>query len=148
MTRPGSEAQPLRVAIIGSGPAGFYTAEKLFKQTDLAVEVDMYDRLPVPFGLVRFGVAPDHEKIKADLNAASSEVEVFFGVELNVVSNAPEPVMPYDTEEASRLGFSYAVGGPHGAYLPDDRYDLGRLASRRVRVDLRHRRGRGRAGVR
>jgi len=64
MTRPGTDAQPLRVAIIGSGPAGFYTAEKLLKQEDVTVQVDMYDRLPVPFGLVRFGVAPDHEKIK------------------------------------------------------------------------------------
>ncbi len=64
MTQPGTEAQPLRVAIIGSGPAGFYTAEKLLKQQRVVVEVDMYDRLPAPFGLVRFGVAPDHEKIK------------------------------------------------------------------------------------
>ncbi len=64
MARPGTDAHPLRVAIIGSGPAGFYTAEKLFKQGNVNVQVDMYDRLPVPFGLVRFGVAPDHEKIK------------------------------------------------------------------------------------
>lgn len=64
MTRPGTDARPLRVAIVGSGPAGFYTAEKLLKQSDLTVEVDVFDRLPVPFGLVRFGVAPDHEKIK------------------------------------------------------------------------------------
>ncbi|HSG82158.1 MAG TPA: FAD-dependent oxidoreductase [Gemmatimonadota bacterium] len=64
MTRPGTKSQPLRVAVIGSGPAGFYTAEKLLKQQDVIVEVDMFDRLPVPFGLVRFGVAPDHEKIK------------------------------------------------------------------------------------
>ncbi|UCC83314.1 MAG: FAD-dependent oxidoreductase [Gemmatimonadota bacterium] len=64
MTRPGSDAQPLRVAIVGSGPAGFYTAEKLLKQKNTVVQVDMFDRLPTPFGLVRFGVAPDHEKIK------------------------------------------------------------------------------------
>ncbi len=64
MTQPGKDPHPLRVAIVGSGPAGFYIAEKLFKQEDLAVEIDMYDRLPTPFGLVRFGVAPDHEKIK------------------------------------------------------------------------------------
>jgi ferredoxin--NADP+ reductase len=64
MTRPGEADQPLRVAIVGSGPSGFYTAEKLLKPDGVAVEVDMYDRLPVPFGLVRFGVAPDHEKIK------------------------------------------------------------------------------------
>lgn len=64
MTRPGTAANPLRVAILGAGPAGFYAAEHLFKQ-DLVVEVDMVDRLPTPFGLVRFGVAPDHQKIKS-----------------------------------------------------------------------------------
>ena len=64
MTQLGTESQPLRIAILGSGPAGFYLAEKLFKMPELVVEIDMYDRLPAPFGLVRFGVAPDHEKIK------------------------------------------------------------------------------------
>jgi ferredoxin/flavodoxin---NADP+ reductase len=54
----------MRVAIIGSGPAGFYAAEALLKRTDAVVDVDMYDRLPTPYGLVRGGVAPDHEKIK------------------------------------------------------------------------------------
>jgi len=53
----------LRVAIVGSGPSGFYAAESLLGG-EAAVEVDMYDRLPAPFGLVRYGVAPDHEKIK------------------------------------------------------------------------------------
>ena len=60
----GTEAQPLRVAIFGSGPAAFYAAEHLFKQKQFAIEVDMFDKLPVPFGLVRYGVAPDHLKIK------------------------------------------------------------------------------------
>ena len=60
----GTEGHPLRVAIIGSGPAGFYTAAHLLKQSDVHVQVDMFDRLPTPFGLVRFGVAPDHQKIK------------------------------------------------------------------------------------
>jgi len=59
-----SPARPLRVAIVGSGPAGFYAAEWLFKAKELAVEVDLYERFPAPFGLVRFGVAPDHQKIK------------------------------------------------------------------------------------
>ncbi len=53
-----------RVAIIGSGPAGFYTADHLFRKKDLSIEVDMFDRLPTPHGLVRSGVAPDHHKIK------------------------------------------------------------------------------------
>ena len=55
----------MRVAIIGSGPAGFYAAEALLRRTDEIVHVDMYDRLPTPFGLVRGGVAPDHQNIKA-----------------------------------------------------------------------------------
>ena len=49
----GTASQPLRVAVIGSGPAAFYAAEHLFKQTELVVEVDMFDRLPTPYGLVR-----------------------------------------------------------------------------------------------
>ena len=54
------------VAIIGSGPAGFYTAEALHKQYGEAeVAIDMIDRLPVPYGLIRSGVAPDHQSIKA-----------------------------------------------------------------------------------
>ncbi len=61
----GTDDHPLRVAVIGSGPTGFYTAEHLFKQKDYVVEVDVYDRLPTPFGLVRGGVAPDHQKIKS-----------------------------------------------------------------------------------
>ena len=58
-----TQKRPLRIAIVGAGPAGFYTAECLFK-TDLSVKVDMFEKLPAPFGLVRYGVAPDHEKIK------------------------------------------------------------------------------------
>jgi ferredoxin/flavodoxin---NADP+ reductase len=55
----------LHVAIIGAGPAGFYAVEELLKQTDLRVTVDLFDRLPTPYGLVRSGVAPDHQKLKA-----------------------------------------------------------------------------------
>ncbi len=65
MAIPGSAASPLRVAIVGSGPAAFYAAEHLLKRNDLVVEIDMFDRLPTPFGLVRGGVAPDHQKIKS-----------------------------------------------------------------------------------
>lgn len=55
----------MRIAIIGSGPAGFYAAEALLRRTDTAVHVDMFERLPTPYGLVRGGVAPDHQSIKA-----------------------------------------------------------------------------------
>ncbi|MBN2303570.1 MAG: FAD-dependent oxidoreductase [Anaerolineae bacterium] len=58
----------MRVAIIGSGPSAFYAAAQLFRQQDQRdqpIEVDMFERLPTPFGLVRGGVAPDHPKIKS-----------------------------------------------------------------------------------
>lgn len=65
MTQPGTEANPLRVAIVGAGPAGYYAADHLLRQDGVVVEVDMIDRLPTPYGLVRAGVAPDHQKIKS-----------------------------------------------------------------------------------
>jgi adrenodoxin-NADP+ reductase len=51
------------MAVIGSGPAGFYTAYRVMSRVKGA-KVDMYEQLPVPFGLVRFGVAPDHPEVK------------------------------------------------------------------------------------
>lgn len=57
--------RPLRVAVVGAGPAGFYAAEHLQKTPDVDVEIDLLDRLPTPYGLVRIGVAPDHQKIKS-----------------------------------------------------------------------------------
>lgn len=60
-------AQPARVAVIGSGPAGVYSAAALL-DSDTPVSVDVFDRLPTPYGLVRYGVAPDHIKIKSIAN--------------------------------------------------------------------------------
>jgi ferredoxin--NADP+ reductase len=59
------DSSPIRVAVIGSGPAGFYTAGHLLKDASGRIEVDMIERLPTPWGLVRSGVAPDHPKIKS-----------------------------------------------------------------------------------
>jgi ferredoxin--NADP+ reductase len=78
---------PIRVAIVGAGPAGFYAADALLRQDTVSVEVDMFDRLPTPFGLVRNGVAPDHQKIKAvtaafDKVARHPRFRFFGGVEL------------------------------------------------------------------
>jgi len=79
----GSETNPLRVAVVGSGPAAFYVTEDLFKRLGRGVQVDMFERLPMPFGLVRFGVAPDHQKIKQVTRvfekAASNPGFRFFG---------------------------------------------------------------------
>jgi ferredoxin/flavodoxin---NADP+ reductase len=56
---------PLRIAVIGSGPAGFYAAGHLLADSSERFDVDMFERLPTPWGLVRSGVAPDHPKIKS-----------------------------------------------------------------------------------
>ena len=64
MSSIGSPERPVRVAIVGAGPAGFFTAEALLKSESPVFEVDIFERLPTPFGLVRSGVAPDHQKIK------------------------------------------------------------------------------------
>jgi NADPH-dependent glutamate synthase beta subunit-like oxidoreductase len=62
---PPSERRPLRVAIIGAGPAGIFAADALTRQDDVPVSIDLIDRLPTPFGLVRHGIAPDHPKMRA-----------------------------------------------------------------------------------
>lgn len=86
MTRLGTETHPLRVAIIGAGPSGFYVAEHLLRQQQWVVAIDMLERLPTPYGLVRGGVAPDHQRIKAvtatyDTIAAHPRFRFYGGVE-------------------------------------------------------------------
>src|SRR5687768_14501519 len=90
MASIGTSENPLRVAIVGSGPAGFYAAGHLLKcksHPDLQVQVDVYDRLPTPWGLVRGGVAPDHPNIKAvsrvyEKTAAHPEFRFYGNVDL------------------------------------------------------------------
>jgi ferredoxin--NADP+ reductase len=83
---PGTTDNPLRVAIVGSGPAGFYAAAPLLKDKDRVVQIDIFDRLPTPWGLVRGGVAPDHPNIKAvsrvyEKTAAHPEFRFYGNVE-------------------------------------------------------------------
>lgn len=82
-----------QVAIVGSGPAGYYTAEAALKQWGDEVQVDIFDCLPVPYGLIRSGVAPDHQSIKAvsrryEATSLSSNVRfvgnVFVGKDISV----------------------------------------------------------------
>src|SRR5258706_15164607 len=87
MSQVGSVETPLRVAIIGSGPSGFYAADWLLRQANLVVQIDMFDRLPTPYGLVRGGVAPDHPKIKTvskvyDKTAANPHFRFYGYVEI------------------------------------------------------------------
>ena len=90
------------VAIIGSGPAGFYTAEALQKQYgEAGVRIDILDRLPVPYGLIRSGVAPDHQSIKAvsrryEKVALSSNVRFLGNVLVGRDVSVPELRALYD----------------------------------------------------
>jgi ferredoxin--NADP+ reductase len=91
----------LKVAIIGSGPAGFYAADALLRSDDPQVEVDMVDRLPTPWGLVRLGVAPDHENIKAvsrafERTAARPGFRFFGNVEVGATVSHEELLGIYD----------------------------------------------------
>ncbi len=96
----GSEARALRVAVVGSGPSGFYATEALCK-SELNVKVDIFDRLPAPFGLVRYGVAPDHSKIKNvtkvyDKTAGRENVEFFLNVTVGSDVSVEELGQYYD----------------------------------------------------
>jgi len=105
----------LRVAVVGSGPSAFYTAEALFK-TAPNVRVDLFDRLPVPFGLVRGGVAPDHQKIKGVVKVYDEIAEnpgfrffgnVMIGRDLQVadlVAHYHQIVYAYGCESDTKLG--------------------------------------------
>ena len=62
------QTRPLRVAIVGAGPAGIYAADALMK-SDTDVSIDLFERMPAPFGLIRYGVAPDHPRIKGIITA-------------------------------------------------------------------------------
>jgi ferredoxin--NADP+ reductase len=78
---------PIRIAVIGSGPAGFYAAGHLLSAKDRNIEVDLIERLPTPWGLVRSGVAPDHPKIKSvtrvyEKTAAHARFRFYGNVEL------------------------------------------------------------------
>src|SRR5215208_6930045 len=111
MESPGTADQPLRVAVVGSGPSGFYAAGHLLKSKshpDLNVQVDMFDRLPTPWGLVRAGVAPDHPNIKAvsrvyEKTAGHPEFRFFGNVEYGTQ-------LTHDDLHARYHAIIYAVG--------------------------------------
>ncbi|GAA1637857.1 FAD-dependent oxidoreductase [Georgenia ruanii] len=103
---PGSEQ--LRVAIVGSGPAASYAAEELLSQRGLTVHVDMFERLTAPWGLVRFGVAPDHQETKATADdfartARRKNFRLFLDVEVG-------KTLTHDDLAARYHAVIYAVG--------------------------------------
>jgi ferredoxin--NADP+ reductase len=106
----GSDQSPVRVAVIGAGPAGFYAAGHLLKDSEGRIEVDMLERLPTPWGLVRSGVAPDHPKIKSvtrvyEKTAAHDRFRYFGNVELGRHVSREELLAHYHA-------IVYATGAP------------------------------------
>ena len=102
-------------AIVGSGPAGFYTAEALEKAYGDGARVDILDRYPVPYGLIRFGVAPDHQSLKAvnkryDKVAESAGVDFIGNVSVGRDVSIPELLDLYDA-------VILATGAPHDRKL-------------------------------
>jgi ferredoxin--NADP+ reductase len=109
-----SHDDPLRVAVIGAGPAGFYAAEALLKGRE-DVSVDIIDRLPTPFGLVRYGVAPDHQKLKSvtkmyDRTCSDPRVRLLGNVEYGRDLSHEEVLAHYHA-------VVYAVGAPADRHL-------------------------------
>lgn len=101
MPELGTPARPLSVAIVGAGPSGFYAAEALLKTPGLTVRVDLFDRLPTPYGLVRGGVAPDHQKIKSvvavyEKTALNPNLRFFGAVKLGKDVTAAEIAARHD----------------------------------------------------
>ena len=93
MEQLATAARPLRIAIIGAGPGGLYAAEALLKQRAMVLTVEIFNRFPTPFGLVRDGVAPDHQAIKAvirvfDKVLADPRVRFFGNVTYGVARGA------------------------------------------------------------
>jgi ferredoxin--NADP+ reductase len=102
-------------AIVGSGPAGFYTAEALEKAYGEAARIDILDRYPVPYGLIRFGVAPDHQSLKAvskryDKVAESAGVDFIGNVTVGSDVSVAELLELYDA-------VILATGAPHDRKL-------------------------------
>lgn len=105
-----SSGRPFAVAIVGSGPAGFYAAGQLLANAAPEVTVDVYDRLATPWGLVRFGVAPDHPKIKSvtrvfEKTALKPGFRFLGNVEIGVDVSHDQLAAAYDA-------VLYAVGTP------------------------------------
>jgi len=102
-------------AVVGSGPAGFYTAEALEKAYGDSARIDILDRYPVPYGLIRFGVAPDHQSLKAvskryDKVAESAGVDFIGNVTVGRDVSVAELLDLYDA-------VILAIGAPHDRKL-------------------------------
>jgi ferredoxin--NADP+ reductase len=110
-----SDSRPLRIAVVGAGPAGLFCTDSLLKNSGQPVSIDVIERLPTPYGLVRYGVAPDHAKIKSVITTFHKTLEdprvrflgnVNFGTDLTI-----------DDVRRFYDAVVYAVGAPHDRRL-------------------------------
>jgi ferredoxin--NADP+ reductase len=124
-----ASASPFRVAVVGAGPSGFYASEALLRSA-LPMRVDMLERLPVPYGLVRYGVAPDHPKLKQvtavfERIAAMPGFRFVGGIELGADVSADELLARYHAvilATGAPLGRHMGIPGEDlpGSYLASD----------------------------
>jgi len=118
-----TQVRPLNVAVVGAGPAGIHTCDSLLNnQKEVPVSVDLYERLPVPFGLVRYGVAPDHPNIQGIFQSLhdlvhDSEIRLVAGVEVGVDVLVEDLQRAYDA-------VVFATGANHDAPLDIPGVDL------------------------
>ncbi|MGE5952487.1 MAG: FAD-dependent oxidoreductase, partial [Qipengyuania vulgaris] len=113
------------IAIVGSGPAGYYTAEAAGKQWGDDVRVDVFDALPVPYGLIRTGVAPDHQSIKKvamryEKTALTNNVRFVGNVHVGSDVSVAELQELYDA-------VIFATGAPHDRELGLEGEELGNI---------------------
>lgn len=113
--------QPYRVAIVGSGPAGLYAAAAL-TSSGVPASIDVFEQLPAPYGLLRYGVAPDHPKIKS-ITAAMSQILTAPGLRFlgNVTYGADVSLQDLRRRYTAII---FATGLPHGNRLAIPGYDL------------------------
>ncbi|EIM23082.1 nucleotide-binding domain-containing protein [Wallemia mellicola CBS 633.66] len=117
--------QPIKLAVFGSGPSAFYLSQRLLNQLDKGVDdsIHMYERLPVPFGLVRYGVAPDHPDVKNCINSFSraaedSRFQFFGGISVGSHRKIEEhpKILNVPLEDIAKhythLAFSYGASRP------------------------------------
>ena len=107
---------PLRVAIVGAGPAGIYAADLLIKSA-ADVSIDLFEQMPAPFGLIRYGVAPDHPRIKGivkSLHNVLDKPEVRLLANITATSVFPGLILKAPSVRANSWDSTTATPTSHG----------------------------------
>lgn len=116
----GVPVRPLRVAIVGAGPAGLFTAEALTEFANIPISVEVVDWLPTPFGLLRYGVAPDHPEIRSIRNRFTAVLhrdDVHFLGGVQIGSEVPVPTL---RERVDAIVYSYGATADRRLAVPGE----------------------------